>query len=211
MPFDPTGPAVATESLPHHAVELLLGLGRRIRVKDAGVCLHDLPYRPERHALAVRRRAPLPPVDELVALVDDEEELPDKAALTDPGDADEREELRRARLPRPLERVEQQVEFAASADELRPTRLHDIEAGSRPRLNRLPDGHGLRLALGMDRLCPPVLDEVASGPICHLSDEDAVDRSRGLQPRCRVHDVARGHSLARGYAGAKGDERLAGR
>ena len=86
VPLDPGGVGrVADESLDGLA-KLLLGLARAVGLEDARLRLDHLAERPERHALAVRKRAAVAPVDEpVVAGLDRLEELEDEPALADPG------------------------------------------------------------------------------------------------------------------------------
>src|SRR5262249_20279551 len=77
-----------------HRDELLLRRRRVVRLEDPGVRLHDLAERPEAHALAVRERPALAPVDQVGIGLSDLEQLGDEPALADAGDADERHELR---------------------------------------------------------------------------------------------------------------------
>ena len=69
---------------------------RVVGLEDPGLRLHDLAERPEAHAARrTARRTALAPGDELGVGLDDLEQLVDEAALADPRDADERDELGR--------------------------------------------------------------------------------------------------------------------
>jgi hypothetical protein len=50
-------------------------------------------------------------------------------------------------------------------------------------------------SLRLDGIQFAKLDRLARRAIRRLADKHAVDRSRGLQARCRVHNVARRHAL----------------
>jgi hypothetical protein len=89
--------------------ELRGSLLRPIVLEDAGVGLHDLAERPERDALAVRKAAPLPPVDEVGKVVDESLELPDEPALADSRLADDGDELHGCISLHPAEEISQQV------------------------------------------------------------------------------------------------------
>jgi len=84
-------------------------------------------------AASVRKRPPLPPVDELGPVVNVTEQLPDEPALADPRRTDERDELSRALAVGALERVAQQPKLDVAADERRAPVLADVgsEAGAR--------------------------------------------------------------------------------
>ena len=83
-------------------------------------------------------------------------ELVDEAALPDPRDADERHELRRARVTRAVEGV---LEDARARARVRPApsapRARCRRRSRRARRDRLPDGDRLGLALRLDRARRP--------------------------------------------------------
>src|SRR5689334_18183363 len=95
---------------------LLCGLGV-VALEDAGLRLHDLAERPYAPALAVRERAALPPPVDVGIRVERREELGDEAALADPGDADERHQLRGLLTAGARKRVGEQEQLALSTDE----------------------------------------------------------------------------------------------
>src|SRR5205823_6125165 len=103
LPFDPR-PLGFLEVLRDRLAQLPLDVLRRVVLEDPCLRFHHLAERPERGALAVRERAPVPPEDDLVERVDVCEELCDEPALADAGDADERHLLRRSLLLGALER-----------------------------------------------------------------------------------------------------------
>ena len=173
--------------------------------------LDDLAERPERDAVAVGEAAPLAPGDELRVSLDDAVQLVDEAALADPGDADEREELRRPCVAGALERVPDDAQLALAADELGARLVSDVDTEAGVCGCRLPDRDRVRLALRFDRLGCLVVDGCARCPVRRLVDEDAVHRRGALQARGRVDDVARGHALACFGLGVERHERLAGR
>ena len=122
-PAGPSGPA---------RLELLGRLARAFGLEDSGLRLDDLPERPERDAFAVRKRAAVAPVDEPeLSRLDRLEELEDQPALADPGDADERQELRRALARDADERLAEKVELPLAADEEAPPDRFDSDACAR--------------------------------------------------------------------------------
>ncbi len=182
----------------------------RVLLEHAGLCLHDLPERPQGDAVAVCEAAALAPGDELGIGVDDALELVHEPALADAGDADEREELRRALVTGALERVADDPELALAADELGARLVRHVDAEARVRGDGRPDGNRLRLPLRFDGLGRFVVDSGPGGAVRRLVDDDPVDRCRALQACRGVDDVARGHALAGVGLGVEPDERLAG-
>ena len=84
-------------------------------------------------------------------------------------------------------------------------------------LHRHPGRDGLRLALRQHGVGLRVLDCIPRREVGLLTDDDPVHRSRGLEARSRVHDVARDERLAEldpraqghdGFAGVDGDPDL---
>ena len=131
MRLDPGLVARAGERVLDGLVDLRRDVVRRVLLEDAGLRLDDLAERPERDPVAVREAASLAPGDELRVGLDDAVELVDEAALADARDADEREELRRALVARPLERVPDDAELALAADELGARLVRDVDAEAR--------------------------------------------------------------------------------
>ena len=125
MRLDP-GCIFVRKRVPGRATQLLGDVRRDVLFGDPGLRLHDLGERPERDAVAVREAASLAPRDELGIRVHDALELEDEAALTDPGDADEREELRRMRVSGAVEGVLDDSELALAPDELRSRVVRDV-------------------------------------------------------------------------------------
>ena len=184
-------------------------LVRRVALENAGLRLRHLAQRPEADPVAVGEAATLPPGDQLRCCSDDLQQLGHEAALADPGHADERDELRFTLLPRTSEGVAQNIDLSLSADEGRERRQLDIAAEARPGRDCLPDDHGLRLALRVDRRRLAVLDQVRRGAIGCLTDQDAVDGRRRLDPGCGVDHVSRNHPLPLERVRVQRDERLA--
>ena len=90
-------------------------------------------------------------------------------------------------------------------------RVADVDAEARPRLERLPDRHRLRLALRLDRLAPRgTRSRRPSRGTSPRRRGSPFDRRGGLQADGRVDDVAGGHALALARPRAERDERLAG-
>ena len=204
--------ARARERVLDGLVDLRRDLLVRVLLEDACLRLDDLAERPQRDPVAVGEAASLAPGDELGVGVDDALELVDEAALADARDADEREELWRALVSRPLEGVSDDAELALATDELGARLVRDVDAEpgvgsdrpSRPAI-------GVGLALRFDRSRLLVVDRLAGRAVGRLVDDDAVDRSRRLQARRGVDDVAGGHALAGVGPRVERHQRLAGR
>src|SRR5579859_1094175 len=190
-----TVPRVLAEAFDHRD-ELLLCRGAVVRLEDPGVRLDDLAERPEAHALAVGEGTTLTPGDDLLVCVGDLEQLGDEAALADAGDADERDELRRLFRAGALEGVGEEAALALPADERRAQLLLDVAAEAGAGGDDLPDRDRLRLPFRLDRGRVAVLDHVARCAIRPLADEDPIHRSRALEPRRGVDDVAGDHRVA---------------
>jgi len=70
--------------------------------------------------------------------------------LPDPRHADQRDELRRALLAHTVERIADNAQLPLAPDQRRARLQRDVDAEARPRLQRLPDGDPLLLALRLD-------------------------------------------------------------
>ena len=125
-----------------------------------------------------------------------------------PGLADERHELRLGLMSGPIEGVSEQRELPLTPDERGVDPTGDVDAVVGSRLERLPDRDRRRLPLRLHGIGRSVLDRSLRGAERRLADQDPVDRSGGLEPRRRVHHVARGHPLAFEGADTERDERL---
>ena len=183
----------------------------RVLLEHAGLRLHDLAERPERDPVPIGEAATLAPRDELGVGVDEALQLVDEAALADAGDADEREELRRAFVARAFERIAHEVELTLASDELRARLVCDVDAEAGVSRDHFPDGDRLGFSLGFDSGRLAIVDGLAGGAVCRLIGEDSVDGRGALQARGGVDDVARGHALACLGARVEADERFAGR
>ncbi len=193
----------------HGAAQLFGRLLGAVRVEDSRLRLHHLRQRPERDALAVGQRTPVPPEDEPeVARLDRLEELVDEPALADAGHADQRHELRLPLADHARQRLAQQRQLLLATDQRRAADALDSDAG--PGSARLPDRHGLGLALRLHRSCLDEVDRALRCSVGGLVDEDRVRVGRRLQARGRVDDIPGGHALARFGPGTEGDQRLAG-
>ena len=124
--------------------DLRCDVGRCVLLDDARLRLHDLAERPQRDPVSVGETATLAPGDELRVGVDDALELEDEPALADAGDADERQELRRALVARAVEGVADDRELALAADELRARLVRYVDAEAGVRLGRRPDRRSAR-------------------------------------------------------------------
>ena len=207
---DPACFRLVREQASDSSAELLGGLRFAVRLEHAGLRLHHLADRPEADALAVGKRAALPPGDEPAIALDRIEELCEKPALADPGDAHQRHELRRPFAYRPLESGDEQLDLAVATDERRGRAAGDIDAETRARLESLPRSDRLRLPFRHDGLGDAVRNRPFRGSERLLADQDAIDRRRRLQPRSRGDDVAGDDSLALLRLGADRNQSLAG-
>ena len=117
--LDPARLGLVRDERLHGDRELRLRIVGRVGREHAGLRLHHLRRRPERHALAVGQRAAAAPEHEVGLGVERGRELRDEPALADARDADERDELRRAVAPRSVERVPQHVDLVRTPDERR--------------------------------------------------------------------------------------------
>src|SRR5262249_11538760 len=120
------------------ALELRAGFLVAVRLQDPRLRLAPLAERPVAHALPVWQRASLPPVRQHAAVLDRLEELADEAALADPRDADEGQELRGALLAHACESADDLLDLALAADERRPRLRREIDPEARMRLHGLP-------------------------------------------------------------------------
>ena len=84
-----------------------------VALEDPEVDLHYLTQRPERHTVAVRQAATLPPQESTVA----DDELVHEPALADPGCTDQGHELRDALLAGTGQSRAKKLEFGLAADE----------------------------------------------------------------------------------------------
>ena len=123
--------ARAGERVLDDLVDLRRDVLRRVLLQNARLRLDDLAERPERDPVTVGKAASLAPGDELRVGIDDAIEFVDEPALADSGDADEREELRRALVTRSLECVSDDAELALAPDELRAGLVRDVDAEAR--------------------------------------------------------------------------------
>ena len=181
---------------------------RRVRLEDPRLRLDDLPQRPERDPLPIRKAAPLPPAGQLRLRPQIGEQLRDQPALAHPRLADDRDQLHRALLRRPLERPDQKRLLQLPADQRRRVPAGDV--GPEPGAGRLrpPQRQRLRLPLHRHRLERLVLEHPLRRPIGLLTDRDPAHRRRALDPSSRVHDVAGDEPLALLRTRAQRDHRL---
>jgi hypothetical protein len=201
-------------SLGHQGVDRCVEFRRRlrngIRFENPRLCLDDLRERPEGDTRPVGERAALAPGNQLGSLLDRVKELSQEAGLANPGNADDRHELRLGPLTRPRECIDEQCALPLATHEVRALSLSEINAQARPCLHRLPHRYRLRLPLSLNGIDVAILDLLASRPECLLADEDAVDRRGRLHPGGRVHDVAGDHRLPELVSRVQIDERFAG-
>src|SRR4029077_16526700 len=110
------------------------------------------------------------PVYDLLGFVGDLEQLGDEAALADPGDSDECDELCGLLPACALEAVCEQASLALAPDERGPQLLLDVAAEAGAGGHCLPDLDRLGLPLRLDRRRLAVIDDVARRAISPLAD-----------------------------------------
>ena len=177
------------------------------------LCLDDLAERPERDPVAVGEAASLTPRDQLWVGVDDAREFVHEAALADPRHADDRHELWDPLVPRSLERVVEDAEFALAADQLGAPRVMS-HVHAEPRTRAVPPtyGDGLGFALRLDRRRARRYSIAWRVARCVVSSTRIpLTGAADSEPRRSVDDVPRGHALARVGPRVERDEGLAGR
>lgn len=186
--------------------ELDLHLVRRVRVQDAGLGLHDVGQRRERHALPVRAAAADAPADDVALPVQGLGELLDQPGLADAGLAAHRHELDGGAAHRAAVRGAQQRGLVLAPDERRPRALADEPSGHRdrpPGLERsAPAGYRDRREL-LER------EQLARRPVGRLAERDPPDRRRRLEQARAGGDLA-GHPLAGLRPRSDGDDGVAG-
>ena len=197
MAFDPRRLGLVRRDRRPAAASFACGLVGTVGLEDPGLRLDDLAERPERDSLAVRKRTPLTPDDELGIVVDDAKSSRHEPRLLPiPGHADERDELRLALGPSACQRTDRtsssrpgrRAATAASEDRCR-------SSSARSSATQTRDGLGLPLCV--DRLGSLVLDRTLGRAIRVLADQDPAGRRRRLEAGARVDHVARDHRLAR--------------
>ena len=177
---------VVAEQLPHRGVRLLRGdLGR--------VVLEDLALRLDRvgegrvRRVAVGEAAAAAPVDDLRQAFDEPLELRDQPGLPDARRPDDRDERGAALGLDAMEGLLQDRELLVAADEPRlQAEVRPLAAVPRLDPERLPRGHGLGLALEVERLELAVVDDVLGARVDGRADDDPArvrPRSAGAR-RC---------------------------
>ncbi len=167
-----------------------------------------LAERPERDALAVRRRATGVPVDRVDQAVDVLGQLPRHPALADAGHAGDRHEARALVAGRGQDDLAEEAELVVAADE---RRLDLVGPAAAATLGHDPDGAkcGHRRDLALEDLVAGGLE--GDGRIRRLlgllADEDGARRGHALQARRGVDDVAGNEALV---GRADGHRRLPG-
>ena len=202
---------VLVDQLFDRAAQLRFHFGVAVGLEDAGLRLDHLRQRPVADPFGVRQRPALAPVRQYAAALDRLEELADEAALADPGDADERHQLRRALPPRTFERSLELLELTVAADERRARLGCEVDSEPRPRLQHLPHRDRLVLALRLDRGALVEVERPPRRAIRPLPDQNPVHGRGRLQARRGVDDVPGCHPLTGLRPRRQVDERLAGR
>ena len=182
--------------------------GLVIGLHEAGAAAHHLPERPEGDALAVGRRPTAVPEDVLDEAVDVLLELPGEPALPDARRPRDRHEARASLRADGMDEVLEEAQLDLAPDErrfqaLRPSAPTPVADHAQ----RAPRRHGRRLS--PEQLLARRLERDRRHRRVHggLADQHRPCRSRALQPRRGVDEVARDHALA---LGAERHGRLAG-
>jgi hypothetical protein len=168
--------------------------------------LQDLGQGPVRDAVAVREAAAPQDRRRRVGRLRPPEELRGQAGLPDPGIAVHRDEVRAPLPDDPLEDAPEEVELGGATDHRR-GQSWDASRSDARLLHQTNGPHPIALALQLVE--PSILEgEAADGVRGPLGDEDRSRVGDPLEPRRRVHRVARHHRLAR--PGVRRGEDLAG-
>ena len=125
--------------------------------------------------------------------------LPGEAGLSDPGWADYGHEPRPPLARGRVEEVLDQAELVVAAHERRLERLRAVAAADLGDDAERPPGRD-RADLPLERLLPDRFegDGTGRGALGRLPDENGAGGGHRLEPRGRVHQVARDHALVRG-------------
>ncbi len=204
-----------------HRGELRAGDVGRIRLGDPRPPADHLPERPERQALAVRRRSALVPVDQLDEPVDVLLELPGQPALADPGDPQDRHEPGTPVAGRGVEQLLEQAQLVLASDERGLETGRPAEPAAARDHSRGPPGRNRQLLAPQWLVAQRLVDDRRfRRPHGRLAHEDRARRRDRLEPRCGVHEVAGHHPLAVGcerhgrlaghHRAANGDRRAVG-
>src|SRR5581483_9875136 len=167
---------------------------RRILIVDAGDVAGDLEQRPEGDSAPIREA---PAAHEPCLRRDPKSELFNQTRLADAGLRDDGDETADVLVGDGCELSLQQFELDGAADER-------IVVAPLDRLGGANRGqpicrYALRLALELERLDLLHLDRVPNEPVRRLAQQHLVYRRRLLEPRSRVHRIARDEPLAYGW------------
>ena len=197
---------VARRQLAQGRQELPLRHVHLVVVEDAGDLLHVLGER----AVGPRPRVAHRPAEEHPAArgLDALGQLVGQPRLPDAGRPEDGHEVRLALLDDPLPQFPERRELAPAADHRHARERALPHLGERRRREPRPDR--LALPLRDDRLGRLVADHGPRRRVRLLADEHPVDRSRRLQARRGVDDVAGDHRLAEVRPRGQRDDRLAG-
>src|SRR5262249_54255635 len=155
------------------------------------------------------QRAALAPIREHAAVLDRLEELAEESALADAGNADDRQQLRRALLAHASQSIDDLGDLALAADERRALLRREADAEASSCRDDLPHWNRRLLALRLDRIVLAEVDRLPRRTVGRLADEDAVHRRCRLHARRRVDDVPGRHPFPGFRLRAEVDEHLA--
>ena len=184
--------------------------GRRLVValEQSAALADHLAERPERHALAVGRRAALVPERPAGQAVGVLGELPGEPALADAGFPGDRHEPSPTVAARGVEGVADEAELDIATDE---RRLETLRPADAPDLGHDPQRaiRGQRLGLALELQVASRLegDRAGGGAARALPDQDRAGRGRRLEATGRVHQVTGDQPLV---GRTDGDRSLAG-
>src|SRR5437867_1181877 len=136
------------DGLGYGLLELRQGRGRLLLLGDARPHPDHVGQGPVGHSLAVGKAAAPVVVRDLGQAVEVLEDLPGKPRLADPGDPDNRDQVRSALVPAAVEEVLDEPQFAVAPDERRLEALRlQRAAGARDDPKRAPERDEPVLAL----------------------------------------------------------------
>ncbi len=173
--------------------------GRLLVLGDPGPHADHVRERPVRDALAVGEAATPVPVGDLRQAVEVLVELPGQPGLADPGDADDRHEVRLPLVGAGVEEILDPAQLAVPAHEgrLQAGRL-ERPAGPGDDTKRLPERDEADLPLQLVRPRVRVDDCLIGRAAGRLADEHIPRRGDGLDPGRGVDEVAGDHALTLG-------------
>ena len=124
-----------------------------------------------------------------IALAHPHRQLPQQPGLADPCLAQCGDQMRALLANHPIEQRDEQLRLVLAADQRRRAARGTGAVTANHGPDRLPGGHGLGLALELERLELDVLDRGAGEPVGELADDHSSRLCGRLQPRRHVDRV----------------------